>query len=264
MEIGLLLVDLEAESADLDRIVAPLAPEGWATPTPAEGWTVAHQIGHLAWTDDAATLAATDGDAFGDVLGAALNDPDGFVDRAADAAAASAPDDLLQSWRDGRRALGRALASVPDGARIPWFGPPMSAPSMATARLMETWAHGQDVADALGVERVPTDRLRHVSHIAVRARGFAYTVHGLAAPDQEVRVELEAPSGEAWSWGPADASEVVSGPALDFCLLATKRRNRDDLSLVAHGDLAEEWLGIIQAFAGPPGGGRPPLGAARI
>lgn len=262
MEIGLLLVDLEAESADLDRVVAALDPDDWATPTPAEGWTVAHQIGHLSWTDDAATLAATDPEGFASMVEDAMADPEGFVDRAAESAAATGPEELLRTWREGRRAIGRALAAVPDGVRIPWFGPPMSAASMATARLMETWAHGQDVADALGEERIPTARLRHVAHIAVRARGFAYALNELAVPDPEVRVELTSPGGEVWSWGPDDTDQVVSGPALDFCLLATKRRHRDDLAVESRGDDAAEWLTIIQAFAGPPGGGRPPLSSS--
>ena len=217
------------------------------------------QIAHLAWTDGAAATAASDPEAFHTMVEAAIGDPEHFVDRAAEAAARTDPAELLQTWRDGRRALARALAAVPDGGRIPWFGPPMGAASMATARLMETWAHGQDVADALGVERTPTARLRHVAHIAVRARGFAYGIHGREVPDVEVRVELAAPDGEVWTWGPDEATDVVRGPALDFCLLATKRRHRDDLSLRTDGAAAADWLNIIQAFAGPPGGGREPL-----
>ena len=56
---------------------------------------------------------------------------------------------------------------------------------MATARLMETFAHGRDVADALGAHaRAATARLRHVCHLGVRTRGFAYLINGAAqAPD---------------------------------------------------------------------------------
>ncbi len=133
----------------------------------------------------------------------------------------------------------------------------MSAASMATARLMETWAHGQDVADALGVERTPTGRLRQVAHLGVRTRTFSYLVHGLPAPQADVRVELTAPDGEQWTWGPEDAPDRVTGTALDFCLLVTQRRHRSDLELVTAGG-ADTWLEIAQAFAGPPGAGRPP------
>ncbi|MCX0270363.1 TIGR03084 family metal-binding protein, partial [Nocardia zapadnayensis] len=149
---------------------------------------------------------------------------------------------------------------VPADAKVPWFGPPMRPGSMATARLMETWAHGQDVADALGVSREPTDRLRSVAHIGVRTRDFAYTVRELPVPATEFRVELRAPSGELWSWGPVEAPERVTGPALDFCLLVTQRRHPDDLALRTTGAEAARWLTIAQAFAGPPGSGRAPAG----
>jgi len=250
------LADLRTESAGLDALVAPLTPDDWQRATPSEGWTIATQIGHLAWTDDVAVLAATDAGAFGAALTAALAEIDTYVDRAAHEW--SSRPDLLDIWRSGRDRLAAALTAVPAGAKVPWFGPPMSATSMATARLMETWAHGQDVADALGVQRPATDRIRHVAHIGVRTRDFAYLVRNLPAPAGEFRVELTAPSGEVWTWGPDDATQRVSGPALDFCLLVTQRRHRCDLALVAVGADADAWLDIAQAFAGPPGAGRKP------
>ncbi|NLU82737.1 TIGR03084 family metal-binding protein [Rhodococcus sp. HNM0569] len=252
------LDDLRAESASLDALVAHLEPAAWATPTPAAGWTVAYQIGHLAWTDEAALVAATDPDAFARELEAAASDPYGFVDRAAEKYARSSPADLLVRWRAGRDALAGALAAVPEGDKVPWYGPPMSPASMATARLMETWAHGLDVADSLGVHRVPTARLKSVAHLGVRTRDFAYAVHGKTPPPNEFRIELTAPDGGVWSWGPADADQRVSGSAEDFCLLVTQRAHRDDLTLHATGSEADEWLSLAQAFAGPPGGGRDP------
>ena len=168
------------------------------------------------------------------------------------------PEHLLERWRAGRSALVDALADLPDGARLPWFGPPMSPMSMATARLMETWAHGQDVVDTLGVHRPVTDRIKHVAHIGVRARAYAYLIRDEPVPAAEFRVELVSPSGEVWTWGPQDALQRVTGPALDFCLLVTQRRHRDDLALVAEGADADHWLDIAQAFAGPSGDGRKP------
>jgi uncharacterized protein (TIGR03084 family) len=124
--------------------------------------------------------------------------------------------------------------------------------SFATARLMETWAHGQDIADALGAQRVATDRLRHIAHLGVRTRGFSYAVKGRTAPDVPVFVSLTAPSGELWTWGDPQASDQVSGPALDFCLLVAQRRLPDDLDLTVTGDAAADWVAIAQAFAGGP------------
>ena len=123
---------------------------------------------------------------------------------------------------------------------------------------METWAHALDVADALGVTLEPTDRLKHVAHLGVRTRNYAYVNRGLEAPAEEFRIDLVSPSGEQWSWGPEDAAQTVTGSAYDFCLLVTQRRHRDDLDLVAVGEDADAWLDIAQAFAGPSGEGRAP------
>jgi uncharacterized protein (TIGR03084 family) len=247
---------LRAESDDLDSLVAPLAAERWAEPTPAPGWTIAHQIGHLLWTDRVALLSVTDEAGFADALAKALADPAGFVDTAADELAATAPAELLADWRVTRGRLHDELLTVADGRKLPWFGPPMSAPSMATARLMETWAHGLDVADALGVRRPASERLRSIAHLGVRTRDFAFSVHGLAPPAEPFLVELRAPGGDTWSWGPPDAGQRVTGSAEDFCFLVTQRRALDTLDISAVGDDAQRWLEIAQAFAGPPGPGR--------
>lgn len=253
-----ILADLDAEGAELDGLVGALPDEAWARPTPAPGWTVAHQIGHLAWTDDQAYLAAARPEQFGAVLARAAAEP-ALVDEGAAELAELPPVTLLARWRNGRARLARALADVvARGTRLPWFGVSMSAPSMATARIMETWAHGQDIADTLGAVRSPGPRLRHVAHIGVRARDFAFLANALPPPAEEFGVALTAPDGTTWTWGPAAAAQRVSGSALDFCLLVTQRRHRRDTDVVAEGSDAERWLTIAQAFAGPPGPGRPP------
>ncbi|MEG3627383.1 TIGR03084 family metal-binding protein [Streptomyces poriticola] len=255
--------DLREESEELDALVARLGPERWRLATPAPGWTVAHQIAHLAWTDRSALLAVTDADGFQKLVEHALAAPDTFVDEGAEEGAALPPAELLASWRAARTDLDKALREAAPGARFPWYGPPMSAASMATARLMETWAHGLDLADALDEVRPPSDRLRHVARIGVRARDYAFAAHGLTPPAEEFRVELTAPGGgEVWAYGPEGAAQRVAGPALDFCLLATQRAHRADLALTAEGPDADRWLDIAQAFAGPPGPGRTPKGDA--
>ncbi len=253
---GPIVADLRAESDDLDALVAPLPPERWADPTPAPGWTIAHQIAHLLWTDRVALTSVTDEAAFAGLLDAAAADPTGFVDAGAEELAATPPADLLADWRVNRARLYEALLAVPDGRKLPWFGPPMSAASMATARLMETWAHGVDVADALGVQRPATPRMRSIAHLGVRTRDYAFFVNNLAAPAEPFLVELRGPAGETWSWGPADAAQRVTGSAEDFCYLVTQRRPLSGLDLTAHGADAQRWLEIAQAFAGPPGAGR--------
>lgn len=140
----------------------------------------------------------------------------------------------------------------------------MGAGTMASARIMETWAHGLDIADALLVERAATDRLRHVADLGVRTRDHSFTTQGLAVPEAPFRVELTAPSGRRWEWGSEDAAEWVTGTALDFCMLVTQRRHRDDLGLSAVGAGADRWLSIAQTFAGPPGSGRASTGGPGV
>lgn len=275
VDLDTLLADLADESAELDALVTGRPAADLTLPTPAPGWTVAHQIAHLAWTDQVALQAATDVEAFHASISAAATDPAGFVDRGAeeflrdcakqDPAPAGGGSDtdgqleLLDRWRAGRSALAQALVASPPGVKLPWYGTRMSPTSMATGRIMETWAHGQDIADALGVTRTPTARLRHVVHLGTRTFEHGFVVHGRPAPDRPVRVELRAPDGTEWAWGPADAADRVSGPALDFCLLVTQRRHRADLALTATGQVADEWLDVAQAFAGLPGAGREPI-----
>lgn len=261
------ITDLAAEGDQLRTAIAGLDDAAWQTATPAEGWTIADTIGHLAWTDEVAVLAAGSGTEAGKqewdaVVLKAIDDPAGFVDTAAHELGSLPPEQLLGRWDAGRSALVEALQAHPDGEKLPWFGPPMSPASMATARFMETWAHALDVYDALvdagamDTRPASADRIRHVAHIGVRTRDYAFGNNELEAPDAEFRVELVAPSGETWTWGPQDAAQKVTGSAYDFCQLVTQRVHRGDTDLVAVGGDAEQWLRIAQAFAGPAGGGR--------
>jgi len=253
------LTDLAAEGDRLDAVVAGLDDTGWRTPTPAEGWDVAAQVAHLAWTDEVATVAAGAGtpegkQAWDAIVLEAIANPEGYVD--AEALRIGREPDLLGRWSLARKTLQATLAAYPAGDKMPWFGPPMSATSMATARLMETWAHSLDVHDALGIEVVDTDRIRHIAHLGVRTRNYSFGNNQLDIPTEEFRIDLVAPSGEVWSFGPEDAAQTVTGSAGDFCRLVTQRIHRADTDLVATGPDADRWLDIAQCFAGPPGGGR--------
>jgi uncharacterized protein (TIGR03084 family) len=239
-------------------MVADLDEPRWHMPTAAEGWSIGDQISHLAFFDDAAIQSATDQEGFAaemerDFTVGQLT-PDDVAERYRKLAGAE-----LLSWFDAsRRRLIKVFSELDPALRLPWFGLPMSAASSLTARIMETWAHGQDVADALGLIREPTARLRHIAHIGVRAMPFSFAANGLDVPSDPVRVELTGPDANLWSWGPEHAANSVTGPALDFCLIVTQRRHRYDTEVRAHGQVASQWLEIAQAFAGPPGSGRQP------
>ncbi len=164
---------------------------------------------------------------------------------------------VLGWWRTARAETVDALRTHGPTERVPWITGPMSAMSFATSRLMETWAHGYDVAAGLSIPMVPTVRLRHVAELGVRTRGFAFAVRGLPEPKSDVRVELDAPDGAIWVWGTSDV-DIVRGPARDFCLVVTQRRHPLDTALESTGEAAQAWIAIAQAFAGPPTEQRPP------
>jgi uncharacterized protein (TIGR03084 family) len=238
---------------------------------------VADQIGHLAYFDGTAALAIADPDGFAAardalIAGALADGVEAIDDLTLGAARAMTSEQLLGAWRDNRRRLADAAATLADDARVPWYGPSMSARSFLTARLMECWAHGQDVVDAVGGERPATDRLRHIAQLGYITRGWSYSIRSETPPAGVVALELTAPSGAVWTWGrpggsggsgAGDAAEqvvdTIRGPALDFCLVVTQRRHLDDTALTC-GEAGRHWLLRAQAFAGGPTTGPDPRG----
>ena len=252
------LDDFLTERTELIGILDAAGPGALDLPTPAEPWTICDQVSHLAFFDEEALKAATDPDAFfAGVARMAEVGADVYMDQHIERGREMRPDELM----DWLRSVGADLAAAFEGRdpdeRIPWYGPPMRARSFIVARIMETWAHGQDVVDALGVDRQPTDRLYHIAELGIRTFRFSYENRGMDTPTERVRVALRGPTGTVRVWN--DESEnSVTGPLEDFCLVVTQRRHLDDTHLVLEGPIANEWMSIAQAFAGPPGPGRPP------
>lgn len=250
--------DLAAEQAALARVLDDLSAGDWDVPTHGPGWSVRDQVSHLAYFDEAAARAMVDPEAFAaevrEFVQAGPEAEAGYLARGR----GMAPNGVLDWWRTASSALIAAARTLDPNARVPWFGPAMSAASFITARLMETWSHGLDVVDAVGANRPDTDRLRHVVFLGVRTRAYSYAARGMEQPAAPVRVELASPSGEKWVLGDAEAADVIRGTATDFCRVVTQRRHVADTHLEIHGSAAEEWMAIAQAFAGPPGQGRRP------
>ena len=256
MDVQAIRDDLIAEQQALDAVVTGLDDTGWDAATPSPGWTVRDQIAHLTYFDGTATTAIRDPEAFRSSLTELLplleEGPEAMDEHTLGWARGRPPAEVLARWRAGRAELAEAAAGLADDDRIPWYGPSMGARSFLTARLMECWAHGQDVVDAVGGSRAPTDRLAHIARLGFNTRGWTYLNRGEEPPAAEVRVELDAPSGARWTFGPEGADDVVAGPAEDFCLVVTQRRHVDETALAVTGEAARDWMAKAQAFAGPP------------
>jgi uncharacterized protein (TIGR03084 family) len=253
-----LLDDLTAEQAELDDLLSTLTQAQWDLLTPAEPWTIRDQIGHLAFFDEKATLSALDPGAFlTEISLIGEIGIDAYMAQHIERGRALTPNELREWWREARTGLADALARRDPDQRLPWYGPPMRAESAAAARLMETWAHGLDINDALGIKRAPTDRLFHVADLGVRTFRFGFENRGLPAPTERVRVALRGTTGNLRVWND-DCANSVTGPVEEFCMVIVQRRNLDDTHLVCEGPIADEWMRIAQVFAGPPGTGRGP------
>jgi len=244
--------DLKDEQEALDAIVADLDEEKWNMITPFNDWSIKREICHLAYFDATARLAATDPEKFAHHVEELLKHFEDFDAYTTDDGMRLTAPELLGHWRKERSALLAALDHLDPKDRLPWYGPSMSARSFATARLMETWAHGQDVADALGIYRPVTERLYHVAMLGVVTFKWSFTTNQMEVPETEVRVELSGPSGQIWTWGPEGVENIVRGSAEDFCLVVIRRRDVADTDIVTEGDVAARWMMIAQAFAGPP------------
>jgi uncharacterized protein (TIGR03084 family) len=251
------IADLAAETAGLSAVLTRLPAVAWDTDTPAAGWTIRDQVTHLAFFDDAALLAMQDPGAFAVQRAQHLAIGDRFPDAVAASFRHLPGPDCLDWFQHSRAALLAACQTADPGIRVPWYGPDMGLTSSVTARLMETWAHGQDIVDAIGERREPGARLRHIADLGVRTFGFCFRLRGRPVPGAAVRVELTGPGGQCWIWGPAGAGNLVAGDAEEFCLVVTQRRNVADTDLEVRGPVATEWIAIAQAFAGRPTDPRP-------
>lgn len=234
--------DLELQHGAIETLVSGAELDA---ATLASGWTVRHTIEHLLVSDWLALLAVADPAAF-------ASDRARRAGSWASVVAGVSPAELLRAWSVGHESLIDGLRTANPEQRIGWVGPSMSLRSFATARIMENWAHGEDIAHAAGAAYPATEGLRHICHLGLLTRSFSFTVRGEPAPEAPVRVELVLPGGTTWQAGDASAENRVLGPARDFCLVVTQRRHVEDTSLIVQGDSAVAWMHCAQVFAGAP------------
>jgi uncharacterized protein (TIGR03084 family) len=248
-DFAALLDALAAEQHQLQAALGEIGPDDWFRPTPAKGWDVRDTIAHLADTDEAAIDTCTGGRRPLNEWAARFSSSDDVTlwgvlqGRKLDGNA------VLRWWEDSSHRIREVLAGIDPAMRVEW-GIGMRPRSLATARLMEVWAHGLDVRDALGWETVDTDTLRHVAWLGYRALPYAYTRSEREAPPGELRIELMAPDGtETWEFGPVDAPNRITGPASQFCRLFVQRITRAEATeLEAEGEVADAALDVARAF----------------
>lgn len=258
--------DLRDEYHELIALAGSLTSRQWQLRTAFYDWTPWDEIAHLSYFDETSLRSVTEPEAFAREAKALSGRIAQGEEISAVARAAYAHLDgpaLLGYWQPRCERLVEALAQLDPKARLPWYGPPMSARSFAAARLMETWAHGQDLWDVVRRKRPATARLKHIAHIGVMTFGWTFANRGIQVPGQVPGVELAAPDGGTWAWGDASGPDFVRGAAEDFCLLVTQRRHLDDTGLQYSAGAAQQWLSMAQCFAGPPANGPAP-GVRRV
>jgi uncharacterized protein (TIGR03084 family) len=256
-EVRDLIGDLGSEQQDLDELLSGLDDPSWDIVTPAEPWTIRDTVSHLAFFDERQVQAILDPDTFAAEINLHLKDGiDDYIGLGIGMGRSMSPASVLDWWRSARTAALDAFARVGPEDRLPWFGPPMKGRSAVTARLMETWAHGHDVAEAAGVQRPSTDRLFPIAELGVKTFSWSFANRGLEVPVERVRVELVGPSDATRVWNDTMVNSIT-GPVDEFCLVVAQRKNLLDTALAVEGDVARRWMEIAQVFAGPPGPGRP-------
>lgn len=253
--------DLLDEYRALAQLCASLSAQDWHKRSDFYGWTPWDEVAHLCYFDQTALQSVTQPEAFSAGAKALAKQLATGQEISAIARAHFADLDgpaLLATWQGNYEALVAALAQQDPKARLNWYGPSMSAKSFATARLMETWAHGQDIWDVMRLARPASHRLRAIAHIGVSTFGWTFVNRQLPVPAVPPYVELQAPDGSLWTWGEPSETDWLRGSAQDFCLLVTQRRHRDDTQLQWQGEAAQSWTRMAQCFAGPPVDGPAP------
>ncbi len=252
-----------AESDALGALVDDFDESWLLRKTQFKDWAVADILGHLYIWNDAAALTIADSDAFSAFFNrvvAAMQGPGGMRAFENELLAGLSPRDIADAWRQSVSAVCQLYGDADPRQRVKWGGPDMSVRSCISARLMETWAHGQAIFDLAGIDRIDSDRLHNIVMLGVNTFAFNFRINGLDVPPAMPALILQAPSGETWQFGD-DADNQITGLARDFCQVVTQVRNIRDTGLDVRGETAAQWMDIAQCFAGPPN--PPPLPGTR-
>ncbi len=250
-----IVTDLTAEGDELYGLLKDMDTGYWTQASAFKNWTVWDVVAHLHFSDYMALTTLKSADAFRELMadmGAIGSMRDYTADWLTVGEHPATGPELLERWRTMFLELADKLAAADPEARFAWAGPGMKARMFATARQMETWAHGWEIYDLMRIQRTHTDRIKNIAEIGVRTYGWTFANRQLEVPHVAPYVALTAPSGATWVWNDADAQHWVKGDAVEFCQVVTQTRNIADTQLEVHGDNAAAWMSIAQCFAGPP------------
>jgi len=248
-------IDFREESETFFALLDTVNDQEWNQKTQFKGWTINDVVADVHLGNYMADLSLQDSAAFVTFmqsLTSARTKGGGHLSVTHVWLQGTQGRGLLQQWRDFYLEMTERFAVADPKMRVKWAGPDMSVRSSITARLMETWAHGQAVYDVLGQVRDDTDRIKNIVVLGINTFGWTFANRGLAVPAEIPYVRLTAPSGAMWEWGQPEADNSIEGSAVEFCQVVTQVRNLADTALRVVGATATHWMSIAQCFAGPP------------
>ncbi len=248
-------IDFQDVSDELYKLLEPLDESDWSRKTQFKDWTVSDVIGHLHMWNYAADLSLKGDEAFTQLLKdywAAIESGQTRMAFTDEWMTEPSGRKRLQIWREYYVGTAERFARADPRARVKWAGPSMSVRSSITARLMETWSHGQALYDLLGVDRKDTDMIKNIAVLGVNTYEWTFKVRGLEVPGEIPYVRLTAPSGAIWEWNEPGTDNVIEGSAVEFCQVVAQTRNVLDTGLKVTGKPATEWMSRAQCFAGKP------------
>lgn len=251
-----ILSDLVAEQQALDQFLQRINERQWVLPTSAPGWSIKDTVSHLAYSERFAARVLAEGASV--LSGVKLDEIDEWTALGIKEGREMRYQQVIEWWRNSRADVVDALSRMDGTDRVPWLAGDMSARAFATLRLMETWAHGLDVKDAMeGLltydeeEEDPTadsPRIRHIAWLAHRMLPFAFAQAGEEFPESGIRLELMGPSYSRWVFGPEDAKDIIKGVAGDWCRIAVHRMDSAAGTLKTEGDKAETAIKVARTY----------------
>lgn len=246
--------DFRDESLALFKILESLDESDFNQQTAFKNWTIREIIGHLHLWNWVAELSYNNGDAFLEWIGPTMKAmvKSGIREVENPWLGARSGLSLLGEWREYVLELSDRFYQVDPEVRVKWAGPDMKLETSVTARLMETWSHAQAIYDLLGIERQDKDYIQAIAFLGVKTFSWSFVNRGLAVPGDAPQVNLLSPSGGSWQWNSENTDSCIEGSATEFCQVVTQTRNVLDTDIKLIGDVAKQWMNVVQCFAGPP------------